>query len=69
MNKNIIIIDQINQKNYNKKSEKFKLEAMILLLKNEISTKKDIIKIQKEDIKDLKEKIKKLENQVHYICN
>jgi polyhydroxyalkanoate synthesis regulator phasin len=69
MNKNIIIVDQINQKNYNKKSEKFKLEAMILLLKNEISTKKDIIKIQKEDIKDLKEKIKKLENQVHYICN
>ena len=69
MNKNIIIVDQINQNNYNKKSEKFKLEAMILLLKNEISTKKDIIKIQKEDIKDLKEKIKKLENQVHYICN
>ena len=69
MNKNIIIIDQINQKNYNKKSEKFKLEAMILLLKNEISTKKDIIKIQKKDINDLKEKLKKLENQVHYICN
>ena len=51
MNKNIIIVDQINQKNYNKKSEKFKLEAMILLLKNEISTKKDIIKIQKKDKK------------------
>ena len=69
MNKNIIIVDQINQKNYNKKSEKFKLEAMILLLKNEISTKKDIIKIQKKDINDLKEKIQKLEKQVQYICN
>ena len=69
MNKNIIIVDQINQKNYNKKSEKFKLEAMILLLKNEISTKKDIIKIQKKDINDLKEKLKKLENKVQYICN
>ena len=42
---------------------------MILLLKNEISTKKDIIKIQKKDINDLKEKLKKLENKVQYIYN
>ena len=69
MNKNFEKVFE-NQENKNsKKSEKFKLEAMILLLKNEISTKKDIIKIQKKDINDLKEKIQKLEKQVQYICN
>jgi hypothetical protein len=69
MNKNLEKIFENKENNNNKKAEKFKLEAMILLLKNEISTKKDIIKIQKKDINDLKEKLKKLENKVQYICN
>ena len=69
MNKNLEKIYENKENNNNKKAEKFKLEAMILLLKNEISTKKDIIKIQKKDINDLKEKLKKLENKVQYICN
>ena len=69
MNKNLEKVFENKENNKNKKAEKFKLEAMILLLKNEISTKKDIIKIQKKDINDLKEKLKKLENKVQYICN
>ena len=69
MNKNLEKIFENKENNNNKKAEKFKLEAIILLLKNEISTKKDIIKIQKKDINDLKEKLKKLENKVQYICN
>ena len=69
MNKNLEKIFENKENNNNKKAEKFKLETMILLLKNEISTKKDIIKIQKKDINDLKEKLKKLENKVQYICN
>ena len=69
MNKNLEKVFENKENNNNKKAEKFKLEAMILLLKNEISTKKDIIKIQKKDINDLKEKLKKLENKVQYICN
>ena len=69
MNKNLEKIFEKKENNNNKKAKKFKLEAMILLLKNEISTKKDIIKIQKKDINDLKEKLKKLENKVQYICN
>ena len=69
MNKNLEKTFENKENNNNKKAEKFKLEAMILLLKNEISTKKDIIKIQKKDINDLKEKLKKLENKVQYICN
>ncbi len=69
MNKNFEKVFENKENKNSKKSEKFKLEAMILLLKNEISTKKDIIKIQKKDINDLKEKIQKLEKQVQYICN
>ena len=69
MNKNFEKVFENKENKNSKKSEKFKLEAMILLLKNEISTKKDIIKIQKKDINDLKEKLKKLENKVQYIYN
>ena len=47
--------------------EKFKLEAIILDLKNELNSKNEIIKIQRQDIIEIKKKIKKLEKQVQFM--
>jgi hypothetical protein len=49
--------------------EKFKLEAIILDLKNELNSKNEIIKIQRQDIIEIKKKIKKLEKQVQFMSN
>lgn len=59
--------DQKEKENKNKKMEKFKLEAIILDLKNELNSKNEIIKIQRQDIIEIKKKIKKLEKQVQFM--
>ena len=61
--------DQKEKENKNKKMEKFKLEAIILDLKNELNSKNEIIKIQRQDIIEIKKKIKKLEKQVQFMSN
>jgi hypothetical protein len=61
--------DQKEKENKNKKMEKFKLEAIILDLKNDLNSKNEIIKIQREDIIEIKKKIKKLEKQVQFMSN
>lgn len=52
-----------------KNMEKFKLEAIILDLKNELKSKNEIIKIQRSDIIEIKEKIKKLEKKVQFMSS
>jgi len=59
--------EQKEKENKNKKMEKFKLEAIILDLKNELNSKNEIIKIQRQDIIEIKKKIKKLEKQVQFM--
>ena len=59
--------EQKEKENKNKKMEKFKLEAIILDLKNEVNSKNEIIKIQRQDIIEIKKKIKKLEKQVQFM--
>ena len=59
--------EQKEKENKNKKMEKFKLEAIILDLKNELNSKNEIIKIQRQDIIETKKKIKKLEKQVQFM--
>jgi hypothetical protein len=61
--------EQKEKENKNKKMEKFKLEAIILDLKNELNSKNEIIKIQRQDIIEIKKKIKKLEKQVQFMSN
>ena len=59
--------EQKEKENKNKKMEKFKLEAIILDLKNELNSKNEIIKIQRQDIIEIKKKIKKLEKKVQFM--
>lgn len=59
--------EQKEKENKNKKMEKFKLEAIILDLKNDLNSKNEIIKIQRQDIIEIKKKIKKLEKQVQFM--
>ena len=59
--------EQKEKENKNKKMEKFKLEEIILDLKNELNSKNEIIKIQRQDIIEIKKKIKKLEKQVQFM--
>ena len=59
--------EQKEKENKNKKMEKFKLEAIILDLKNDLNYKNEIIKIQRQDIIEIKKKIKKLEKQVQFM--
>ena len=61
--------EQKEKENKNKKMEKFKLEATILDLKNEINTKNQIISAQRKDLIEIKEKIKKLEKQVQFMTS